>query len=245
MGRTHNDMQELLGAYALNALETDEVASLELHLADCPKCRAELRNHRETAAMLAHAGAPAPAGLWERITAALDETPDDADTVFRMPVGLSGSPRQPSKRNARWRQAVAVAAAAAAVVGVLGIVDRNLVRRDPSVATIASIAFADPDSKLVTLRSPDGQQTIDVVLTDDGRGYVLHGKLNVLDTSKTYQLWAIVSGQPPISLGVLGRNPKAAEFAAHLSPSQLAITIEQAGGAQAPTQLPVLSGVVS
>lgn len=243
MGRTHNDMQELLGAYALNALEGDEIEALELHISDCPKCRAELRDHRETAAMLAHAGAPAPAGLWERIAASLDEAPEDADTVFRMPVGLSGTPRK-AATNARWRKGVAAVAAVAAAIGVLGVVDRSMVRRDPSVETIASIAFADPDSKLVKLRSADGEQTIDAVLTEDGRGYVLHGKLNKLESSKTYQLWAIVSGQPPISLGLLGRNPKAAEFAAHLSPSQLAISIEKAGGAQAPS-LPVLSGVVS
>lgn len=246
MGRTHNEMQELLGAYALNALEHDEIEALEHHLADCPKCRAELRDHRETAAMLAHAGAPAPTGLWDRIAASLDDVPEDADTVFRLPVGLSGTTGGKSRfTGARWRKAAfAAAAAAAAIVAVDTAVIVNNHNSSPDVSTLAARAIALPDSKLVKLRSPDGLQTIDAVLAADGRGYVLHGKLNKLESSKTYQLWAIVDGKP-ISLGVLGREPKAAEFAAHLSPSQLAITIEKAGGVQAPTQLPLLTGLVS
>lgn len=240
-------MQELLGAYALNALEPDEIEALELHLADCPKCRAELRDHRETAAMLAHAGAPAPTGLWERIAASLDDVPEDTDTVFRMPVGLSGARTAEKGRftGARWRRAAfAAAAAAAAIVAVDTAVIVNNHNASPDVSTLAARAIALPDSKLVKLRSPDGIHSIDAVLAADGRGYVLHGKMAKLEASKTYQLWAIVDGKP-ISLGVLGREPKAAEFAAHLSPSQLAITIEKAGGVQAPTQLPLMTGLVS
>jgi len=71
-GLTHRELQELLGAYALDAVDPDEAAAVEEHVASCPRCRAELAEHRETAAMLASVGAPAPEGVWDRIAAELD-----------------------------------------------------------------------------------------------------------------------------------------------------------------------------
>src|SRR5206468_3199328 len=49
----HPDVQELLGAYALDALDADEADAVELHLRDCPRCRAEVADYRETAALAA------------------------------------------------------------------------------------------------------------------------------------------------------------------------------------------------
>src|SRR5688572_29566740 len=68
----HDDITDLLGAYALDAVEPDEASEIELHLRDCPRCRAEVAEHRETAAFLAHAGADAPADLWDRIAGTID-----------------------------------------------------------------------------------------------------------------------------------------------------------------------------
>ncbi|HVE95111.1 MAG TPA: hypothetical protein VNB24_09335 [Acidimicrobiales bacterium] len=63
--RKHDELVELTGAYALDALEDDEFEIMELHLRDCPRCRAEVESFRETAALLAHGGVAAPSGLWE------------------------------------------------------------------------------------------------------------------------------------------------------------------------------------
>ncbi len=71
----HHELQELLGAYALDAVDPDEAAEIEFHLLTCPRCRAELAEHREVAALLGYAGAPAPAGVWDRIVAGLEEPP--------------------------------------------------------------------------------------------------------------------------------------------------------------------------
>ena len=79
---THEQLQELLGAYALDAVDADEAEAVELHLRDCPRCRDEVENHREAAALLAHVGAPAPAGVWDRITEQLEaEAPPFETTV--------------------------------------------------------------------------------------------------------------------------------------------------------------------
>lgn len=66
---THDQAVTYLGVYALDAVDGPEAEALELHLRDCPRCRAEVAEHRETAALLGYAGAPAPEGPWQRITA--------------------------------------------------------------------------------------------------------------------------------------------------------------------------------
>lgn len=71
--RSHQDLQELLGAHALDALAADEAAVVEAHVAWCPVCRGELDSHRAMAAAMGTdsrgSGAAMPASLWDRIAA--------------------------------------------------------------------------------------------------------------------------------------------------------------------------------
>ena len=69
---THEEIQELLGAFALDAVDGDEAEAIELHLRECPRCRAEVTEQREVAALLAHTGATAPEGVWVRILEELE-----------------------------------------------------------------------------------------------------------------------------------------------------------------------------
>jgi hypothetical protein len=71
----HSELQELLGAYALDAVEREEADAIERHLRTCPRCRNELADHREVAALIGYAGGAAPVGLWDRIIATLEEPP--------------------------------------------------------------------------------------------------------------------------------------------------------------------------
>ena len=64
---THDEITELLGAYALDAVSPEEAAEIEQHLTECPRCRAEVTAHREVAGVLGNLGGSAPAGLWSRI----------------------------------------------------------------------------------------------------------------------------------------------------------------------------------
>src|SRR5438034_909666 len=72
---THEEVQELLGAYAVDAVDSDEAVAIETHLDECARCRADLAEMREVAAFLAHTGGEAPSGLWDRIAASLGENP--------------------------------------------------------------------------------------------------------------------------------------------------------------------------
>ncbi len=52
----HESIAELLGAYALDALEPAEMELVEAHLQECPRCAAEVAQHHEVAGLLANSG---------------------------------------------------------------------------------------------------------------------------------------------------------------------------------------------
>jgi anti-sigma factor RsiW len=83
----HEQIQEMLGAYALDAVEPEERDEIERHLADCPRCRAEVAEHREVAGLLGYAGSDAPPGLWDRIVVSLEEPPPALQLTRTPPAG--------------------------------------------------------------------------------------------------------------------------------------------------------------
>src|SRR4051794_22236213 len=71
---SHEEVAEMLGAFALDAVDPDERVLVEDHLADCARCRAEYEGYREVTGLLA-AGGAAPEGAWDRIAGSLHEPP--------------------------------------------------------------------------------------------------------------------------------------------------------------------------
>ena len=238
MALTHEEAAELLGAYALDAVEPDEAAAIELHLRECARCRAEVGEHRETAAMLAHAGADAPPDLWSRIAGAI-ETPADADVV-PLPPRLGLSAKAPMARRQWWL--APAAAAAAAVVAVLGFQVRELQDRIdemPASATAElAAAMADPDAELVHLDGGDGA-SVPVVISG-GNAWLDAAALPDAGDGRTYQLWG-ASGDELVSVAVLGRDPGVVSFDA-AGYAALAITEEVAPGVVRSEQDPVVIG---
>ncbi|MDA8148714.1 MAG: anti-sigma factor [Actinomycetota bacterium] len=72
---THEEIQELLGVYALDALDPDEADIVRVHLLSCPRCAAEVAAHHEVSGMLANSGGGAPEALWEGIAGRLASGP--------------------------------------------------------------------------------------------------------------------------------------------------------------------------
>lgn len=243
----HSDIELLLGAYALDAVDPDEAEAVERHLRDCPRCRAEVAQHRETAAALAHAGGDAPTGVWDRIAADLIPTdPTDLVTELRPPVRLAAT-RSPGRLPA-------LAAAVLAVLLVAGLgyrvvdQDRRLDQlaasvQDDGVRQAALAALVDPAARRVALRSDDGSTVVQAVVRSDGAGYVVDDNLPALGADRTYQLWAMV-GDRPVSAGVLGHDPGVAAFRAPAGLGALAITRESAGGAVSPSEKPLVLAFV-
>jgi anti-sigma factor RsiW len=69
---THQDIQELLGVYALDAVDAETAAAVDRHLAECVRCSVEVAQHHEVAGLLANSGGESPAELWSGIARQLD-----------------------------------------------------------------------------------------------------------------------------------------------------------------------------
>ena len=70
---THEEANELLASFALDAVDGDEHGRIEQHLAECPRCRAELDAFRDVAAAMGNSVEPLPEGLWSNISSRLPE----------------------------------------------------------------------------------------------------------------------------------------------------------------------------
>jgi anti-sigma factor RsiW len=257
---THDQAVEILATYALDAVESEEREEIEHHLADCPRCRAELDALREVTTALGNSVEPLPEGLWTSIANRLPERHDEERPP--MPRLVRSDPgdafeesqriRQPGAGRGRLATMGAIVVAAAAVVTVLGV---SLVHADDRVSQLQHAAGGSASSSVVSALKAPGHQLVDLespeharlaqFVVADGRGYLVTSKLPALSAGDTYQLWGIVDGQP-ISLGLLGRNPTQAAFTLAGSPSasKLGITVEPSGGSAVPSQPMVAEGTV-
>lgn len=263
---THEEASELLGVYALDAVDGDERSALEAHLSSCPRCRAEFDVLHEVAGAIGTTVERPPEELWSHIASALPARRDEAEArpmpqlapVETLPSAPTSGPfRRASTVSAARRRRItratvgALAAAAAVIAVVLGLSlahanDRisNLQSAAAKVGTVQS-ALNTPGNQLVDLRTASDTQVAQVVMLPNGRGYLVSSSLPTLGAGKTYQLWGVVGGRA-ISLGVLGSNPRGAAFtmAGSRRPSVFGITAEPAGGSVTPTLPMVASATV-
>jgi hypothetical protein len=263
MGRelSHDEVADLLGAYALDALEPAELQVVDRHVQGCQACLAEVAEHREVAGLLTPGWGKPPAGLWDRIAASLEEAPPPLDLAPVMAM-KPGPPPTPitNARSAGTRRrtlgigiAAMVAAAAVAMVGFLGVQlgeDRGSTGRYAAsvdaygeLEQSANAALADPSAQKVDLVSTDGSRFVQAVVLRDGTGYLVNPKLPALSKERTYQLWAVV-GTAKISVGVLGNEPRIVPFKMNGPVSALAITEEVAGGVVTSRADPIVVGKV-
>jgi anti-sigma factor RsiW len=229
----HDEVEELLGAYALDAVDPEEADAVEAHLADCPRCRAEVDAHREVAAYLARGGAPAPEQVWSRIAAAID---GDAPPPMRLVVEDDRKPRS------RWIRWGGPALAAAAVLAIVAVGVSTLGGDDAEggdLDAVALDAFESPDATTAELVDEDGAVVARAAVLPDGQGYLLAEPLPDLDEG-TYQLWGSDDGTI-VSLGVLGPAPETIAFPAGAAHDVLMISVEDAAVAS-PTRAPVAVG---
>ena len=258
---THDESHDLLGAFALDAVEDLEHDEIEAHTRECPRCATELMALREVASALGNCVEPVPEGLWSIISSRLGTGEPDVPPPSLIQIlsraemsdndaRLAG--RAPRSRAGRRYLIVvtSVAAAAAAAASVLGVnlartSDENT-RLQAQIGTNSSsvvAALEAPGHALLSLRGANHQQLAQFVVLPSGRGYLVSSSLPKLTADHTYQLWGIVGGQA-ISLGLLGPAPSQAAFTLDGSavPSRLGVTIEPAGGSVVPTSVMLASG---
>lgn len=217
-------LNELLGVYALDAVDDDERRAVEEYLRVSPAAAAEVREHREVASMLAWSASPAPAGLWEKIAGSLEgEAPTPSGELARV-LPLSNRRRRIAMTAGLW-VASAAAAAAIAVVSVRAFDGGS---DKAPLAAAYDEAKADRESASATLVSESDAATATAVVDARGHGYINATGLPLLALGETYQLWGVIDDKV-ISLGVLGRHPDIEPFAVDGELTALVITRELTG----------------
>ena len=238
----HGEIESLLGAYALDAVTSDEALEVEAHLRECPRCRAELASYEEVAAALGNVGAEAPEGLWERIAESvqLEEGLEETEPPpLRGAAPLSVFP-------GRRRRVVALVssglgAIAAAVVVLLGVQLghlngelNNLQHADAGqglAPLVAAVALGQHQRLVLASASSNERATIEIA--PDGSAYWVASSLATLPTGGP-QLWASV-GDRLVSIGLLGRPHDYARLRIEKDMRELLVTAEPEGGSPAPT----------
>ncbi len=236
MSADRDDIEELLGAYALDAVDDDERTLVERYLEHHPRARDEVRQHQEVATMLAYSGTPAPDHLWDRIVGQLEERAPAPGPELARVLPMSGRRRITSRLGPLF---AAASVAAAVTLGVVALTDRSSARS--SIEQAAEVARSARDSKVVALAAADRTVGGEVIIDVDGHGYLLGNDLPAVGSDRTYQLWGVV-GDEVISLGVFGNHPETEAFTVEGDLTKLVLTVEQSGGVAVSQQDPAYAG---
>ncbi|HYI46140.1 MAG TPA: anti-sigma factor [Actinomycetota bacterium] len=227
MKRNHEEMQELLAAYALGAVPEDEINEVRAHILSCEECMREADEFAEASASLAVAvgSERLPAGFADRV---LELVQTDASAATTEP-----------RRRRRWLPAYALAASMAVVV-VLGFQVFETQREIDRQREVLSALLHQTG---VEMRGTSGA-VARVVPSGSGSLFAAAG-LQEAPQGHTYQLWLIKEGAAPVSAGTFDVSDGLAVIETQRSIAGFdgaAVTIEQAGGSAQPTTDPILQG---
>ena len=220
------DLHDLTAGYALDALDPDERARYEEHLASCESCREELQGFWQVAGALGRAagGPTPPASLRERI---LQQARDERPNVV------------PLRRRIATPVLASAAAVAAVVAVALGLWSLGL-SNDLDDANNVIEVLSDPNARVH--ETADGEANL--VVTPTGRAALVVRRLAPAPAGKDYEIWVLEDGVPQRA-GVFER-PGVAMLSRRVAPGQtVAVTLEPDGGVDAPTGDPLFTAVSS
>ncbi|WP_395640785.1 anti-sigma factor domain-containing protein [Pseudolysinimonas sp.] len=224
-----DDLTTRAASYAVGAMTAAERRELEQELRRSPRLAAEVDEFTETAALLGLAAAPvAPSSsLRASILDAVDAAPQTSNVVrgpwFRRPVA-------------------AVIGAAAAIVLIAGgaTVAVQLTREPSMVEQITAAA----DYERVVGDVTGGGSVTAVWSESLGRAVILVDDMAVLPADRVYQAWFIDEAghaEPNATFGTSGSQTLTVDLTGHLDTGDaIGITIEPAGGSDAPTTTPIV-----
>jgi anti-sigma-K factor RskA len=230
------ESHELIAGYALDALDDVDLARAKELLATSEEAREELRSLTEVAAAMATAAAgPAPRPeLRNRILEAARAEPQ---TV----VSLDAHRRS---RTAPVLGAVAALAACAALAlglwGVSAARDRDDARAALDRQQAIAAVLADPDARSIELQEGDGRLVVD----GEGDAVLVVNGLGPAPEGQTYELWVSEHGGAPVPAGLFDGGDTRAVVPVEQSVepgSVVLVTVEEAGGVDAPTSDPIVA----
>jgi anti-sigma-K factor RskA len=226
------EINELLAAYAVDALDGNEARDVRDHLSTCRKHDAALADFESVVSSLpvsVEEREPAPE-LRARLLGAFDDevAGQRAPARDREPARVVPFARRP---------AFAWLAAAALFLAVVGLTTWNVVLQtndngsDEGWTVSAQLAGSGVSGHFWYL----DRQQLAVVKMDE---------MPPLESGRVYQAWGIYDGQP-VSLGVMPHETTVAMKADLGGASTFAITEEPTGGSEQPTSDPIATADIS
>jgi len=257
----HEQFADDLALHALNALEGEDRATLEKHLATCGECRLELEQLRGDGALLALStlGPRPPARARQRLLDAVAKEAA-ASAARTESTHATGKPRR------SWWGALGWAATAAVIVFAASLWKENsgLKQNLASVSAQAAQATREledirriaapiiaPEAQRVTLvamKTPPQPQGKAFYLRNRSSLVFMANNLPALPPQKAYELWLIPMQGAPVPAGMF--KPDARGSATVVNPplpagmeaKAFAITVENEAGATTPTMPIVMMG---
>ncbi|WP_371515265.1 anti-sigma factor domain-containing protein [Kitasatospora sp. NBC_01300] len=240
------DLHTLTGAYAAHALDADERAQFERHLAQCPACAREVAEFTATLARLGAAQAVAvPGELKSRVMGALDTVRQEAPRAAAGPDGA----RRPGRLARGWpRLALAACLAAAAALGGVAVQQHREADRARALAAtlqrhqdqVTGLLTA-PDARRASGPAAGGTGSGAVVWSHDkGRAVLLASGLPAPADGTAYELW-FDDGAAMRPAGLMPRGDGAFLLDGPLDGARgIGVTVEPSAGSAHPTGAPVL-----
>jgi anti-sigma-K factor RskA len=251
----HERYSEDLALYALEALQGEERARVDEHLAACPAYRRELEQLRADTALLALSttGPRPPQRARQRLL-------DAVARESRVPRLVETSRRR------SWWGALGWAATAAVVVFAVSLWRENSLLKETLASANSQAAksvreieelrriaapILEPEAQRITLvaaKTPPQPQSKVFYLRKRNSLVLLANNLPALPPQKAYELWLIPTSGAPIPAGVF--KPDARGSASVVNPTlpagaeakAFAITVENEAGAATPTMPIVMMG---
>jgi anti-sigma-K factor RskA len=265
-GPERESPRDLAAAYALGALQPDEVRRFEAFLTTSPEARREVAEYREVAALLALGGTEAaPDGaLRERVLARVGQEQQRA--------GTAAEPGRSAVAQARPSRAVWIALAASLLLAVglgaslisargrLGAMASELRAREALLAGTRQQltarqamldALLEPGVEMFQLTAHGDPEPGIQLFWNRGRHLaVVHGfRLKPIPGGKAYQLWFIRDGVPVPSVTFRPASDGTASIERVPVPEKgaltaAAVTVEPEAGSSRPTSPIVLTGTL-
>ncbi len=249
MTTPHDDILDLLTAYALGTIEPDELAQVSQLLAQSPELRTLLAELRNTANTLPYAlpEATPPADLRQR-------TLDYATGRARRAPASTGTI---ATRMRVWVASLGALAAVAIVAAVIGWgqffgatgQSAQMAQQVATAQTQLNELQAQISEATRVLASLQGEAGQAALLETNSGHTVLVAKLPRLEPGRVYQLWRIQGNNAPASAGVFTVN-QAGFGQADMTDGQpaagevIAVTNEPEGGSPGPTSNPLIASTV-
>lgn len=257
-----DDVHALAAAYALDAVDPDERATFEAHLATCADCRLEVAELTEAAVVLSEGlETEPPPALREQLLAQVAVTPQDEpgrapqEEPARAPQAeparapqdepapvtsdeLADRRARRSRGPGRWL----LAGAAAAVIAVGAVAVTQWPQDSPAPSIVAVQEVLDAPDAVSATESVDGATVTVVTAYSLDRAVLQTEGLVDAPDDQDYQLWFVDAEGSARSAGLIPRDDE--QMLLDGDPAGAAavgITLEPAGGSEQPTSDPLVA----